>query len=134
MKTRTKVQAGVLGAAALTLTLPPGVAVAADNGNWESVSCGDRGEACMWQRDINFSRHVASSTRDSNFNNDYYVAGQSVLLNDDVKYIANHFGTLEVRGFRDADYGRALSCIPAGSAYGPYTYGNDDGVSSFKSC
>lgn len=133
MSRRWRVAALVVCASVLSLTALP--AQAADNGNWQSAWCGDRGEICNWRGNYgDESYELGSSTRDSAYNNDYYNGNYNYVLNDKVRNYSNAFSTLKVRSYHDYNYVRGSTCLNPGYIVGPYAMTSPDGLSSFKSC
>lgn len=126
--------AAVTAIAVAVLAVGTGVAWAADQGNWDGVTCGDRGEICNWREDYGSGRKNTSSTRDSNYNGDYYGNLSSWPMGDHVKNYSNSFGTLKVRSYHQQDYVQGSTCLNPGFVVGPYSIGTSNGLSSFKSC
>ena len=82
---------------------------------------------------------MASTMRDSTYAGDYYGnLAPGHPMNDQVQAFDNGFTTINLRSFRNANYtntgGANTTCFGHGFGYGPYTTGNSEGLSSFKSC
>jgi hypothetical protein len=130
---RRAIAALVMVGAAINLTSLP--AYATDNGYWVGT-CYDTGRGCFWRNtlyDGSYGQLLASNTRDSNFNNDYW-AGSTTSLNDHAKWFSNSFSTLNIAAYKNADYVTITWCLPPNYAAGPFSIGIADGLSSFKSC
>ena len=133
--TRVRRMMTTLGIAALLSVTVASAAFAAENGNWDGNRCGDRGEACLWNGNRDASRLASSSDRDSDFRNDHFGGGTSLVLNDRAKTFDNRFSTLRVRAYHDTGYRTGSTCIGGQLAIGPYSNdGSSDGLSSFRSC
>lgn len=127
--------AAVAGIAAVAVIAGPVAAV--DQGSW--VSCPGTIAINNHEPAARGGNCYASNTRDSDYSGDYYHnMAPGHPMNDQVETFDNTFTTINLRSFRNANYtntgGNNTSCFGHGFGYGPYTTGNSQGLSSFKSC